>query len=73
MEDSKYKVVEYPRVRTQMELLMESLGAGSEETLLKKVFGSKNMSQADLLLRELEENNGIKTYARIPYMYDFSY
>ena len=73
LEDSKYKVVEYPRVKTQMELLMESLGTGSEETLLKKVFGSKNMSQADLLLRELEENNGIKTYARIPYMYDFSY
>ena len=70
---SDYHVVEYPRVKTQMELMMESFAGSGEGTLLKKIFGKKNVSQAEQILKDIEENNGVKTYVRMPYNYEFSY
>ncbi len=70
---SDYQVVEYPRVKTQMEMMMESFSGSGEETLLKKIFGKKNVSQAEQILKDIEENNGVKTYVRMPYNYEFSY
>ena len=70
---SDYYVVEYPRVKTQMELMMESFAGSGEGTLLKKIFGKKNVSQAEQILKDIEENNGVKTYVRMPYNYEFSY
>ena len=70
---SDYQVVEYPRVKTQMEMMMESFSGSGEETLLKKIFGKKNVSQAEQILKDIEGNNGVKTYVRMPYNYEFSY
>ena len=68
-----YHVVEYPRVKTQMEVMMESFSGSGEESLLKRIFGKKNVSQAEQILQDIEENNRVKTYVRMPYNYEFSY
>lgn len=71
IESSEFKVVEYPKVKTQMELLMEGLtGASDENALINKFFGKSNLSE---LLEDFQRSKGVKTYARMPYTLQLSY
>lgn len=68
---SEFKVVEYPKVKTQMELLMESFTGQSEENaLINKFFGKSNLSE---LVEDFQKSKGVKTYARMPYTLQISY
>ncbi|MBR5399681.1 MAG: signal peptide peptidase SppA [Bacteroidales bacterium] len=68
---SEFKVVEYPKVKTQMELLMESFTGQSEENaLINKFFGKSNLSE---LAEDFQKSKGVKTYARMPYTLQISY
>ncbi|MBQ6310285.1 MAG: signal peptide peptidase SppA [Bacteroidales bacterium] len=68
---SEFKVVEYPKVKTQMELLMEGFGGSSEENaLINKFFGKSNLKE---LIEDFQNSKGVKTYARMPYTFQISY
>ncbi|MBR4980722.1 MAG: hypothetical protein IKY05_04365, partial [Bacteroidales bacterium] len=63
MKTDGYKVVEYPKVKSQYESIMEMFGGGSSdsEAILKKI------------LTEFKDAKGVKTYARMPYTFMFNY
>ncbi|MBP5229721.1 MAG: signal peptide peptidase SppA [Bacteroidales bacterium] len=63
MNTEGYKVVEYPKVKSQYESLMEMLSGNSSdsEAILKKI------------LTEFKDAKGVKTYARMPYTFVFNY
>ncbi|MBR3303576.1 MAG: signal peptide peptidase SppA [Bacteroidales bacterium] len=64
-----YKVVEYPRVKSSYESLLESMNGSSDEAL---ALAKRILSE----VKELQESTAggrIKTYARMPYTYHFSY
>ena len=68
---SEFKVEEYPKVKTQMELLMESFGGSSgENALINKFFGKSNLNE---LIEDFRNNKGVKTFARMPYTLQISY
>ena len=68
-----YSVVEFPKVKSSFEMMMEGFTGSSEETLLKRIFKSRSLSEAERIIRDFEAHNGVKTYARMPYNYSFSY
>ena len=78
LDDSQYKVAEFPKTKTQMELIMESF-SGKEDASLRKVIEvlglekTVNAQELDNLIRELNGSNKAKAYARIPYAYQFNY
>lgn len=69
---SNYKVVEYPAVKTMEEILMAKIsGSGDDET------ASKILTDPEALIKKaysgLTKYRGVKLYARMPYVYEFSY
>ncbi|MBQ1882780.1 MAG: signal peptide peptidase SppA, partial [Bacteroidales bacterium] len=78
LDDSQYKVAEFPKTKTQMELIMESF-SGKEDASLRKVIEvlglekTVNAQELDNLIRELNGSKKAKAYARIPYAYQFNY
>ena len=68
---SDFKILEYPKVKTQMELLMESFGGSSEQdALIQRFFGKASFKE---LVEEFQNSKGVKTYARMPYTLQISY
>ena len=66
---AEYKVVEYPKVKSSFETLMESLSNGGKSaSLLPEQF--KGIERAYSSLNKFE---GSKAYARIPYIYEITY
>lgn len=66
---SNYRVVEYPVVKTPFDKLLDMLGGTSVSTeLLPEPFRSFGE-----IYGELTKEQGLKSYARIPYLYEFSY
>ncbi len=64
-----YRIVEYPQVKSSTEKLMEMLNESSvSSSLLPEPFRSMGK-----IYGKLAEEKGIRTYARIPYMYEFRY
>ncbi len=64
-----YRIVEYPSVKTSTEKLIEMLTETSvSSNLLPEPF--KSISE---IYSKLSDQKGIRTYARIPYMYEFRY
>ena len=79
-ENLQYKVVEFPKVKTQFELFMEAFGNSSgEDTKLAKVLKTLNIdkevqtTELEALITQIKNSNGIRAYARIPYTYKFNY
>ena len=70
VEKSEYKVVEYPKVKTQMELLLEGFGASEQDALIQKFFGKSNLNE---LAEDFQNSKGVKTYARMPYTLQLTY
>ena len=66
---SNYRLNEYPAVKTSLEKLMESLGNAEA--------GVKILADPYALIEQayagLKEQRGVSTYARLPYVYEFSY
>ena len=67
LDDSQYKVAEFPKTKTQMELIMESF-SGKEDASLRKVIEvlglekTVNAQELDNLIRELKGSNKAKAY-----------
>lgn len=64
-----YRIAEYPAVKTSMEKFMTMLnGTSVKGALLPEQYRS-----FEKIYSSLSSQKGIKTYARIPYMYEFAY
>ncbi len=64
-----YKIAEYPTVKTSMDKLMAMLN----ETSVKSTLLPKQYRTFEKIYSSLSSQKGIKTYARIPYLYEFTY
>lgn len=70
VDNSEFKVVEYPKVKTQMELLLEGFGSSEQHALIQKFFGKANLKE---LAEDFQNSKGVKTYARMPYTIQLTY
>ena len=70
VDNSEFKVVEYPKVKTQMELLLEGFGSSEQDVLIQKFFGKANLKE---LAEDFQNSKGVKTYARMPYTLQLTY
>lgn len=70
VDNSEFKVVEYPKVKTQMELLLEGFGSSEQDALIQKFFGKANLKE---LAEDFQNSKGVKTYARMPYTLQLTY
>ncbi|MCI1720497.1 MAG: signal peptide peptidase SppA [Bacteroidales bacterium] len=69
---SSYRVVEYPSVKTMEEKIMDKIsGSESDEA------SAKILTDPEALIKKayssLTKYKGVKTYARLPYIYEFNY
>ena len=67
---NNYRIVEYPAEKTSLDKIMDMLGGGSaiSTDLLPEPFRSFGE-----IYGKLTGEQGLKNYARIPYLYEFSY
>ena len=66
---NSYRVVEYPAMKSSFDRLLDMLGGSSVSTdLLPEPF--KSFGE---IYGKLTEEQGLKSYARIPYLYEFNY
>lgn len=66
---NEYRIVEYPQVKTPLEKILEMLdGTSVTSNLLPEPFKSFGM-----IYGNLKDEQGLKSYARIPYLYEFNY
>lgn len=64
-----YRIAEYPAVKTSMEKFMTMLNG----TSVKGALLPEQYRAFEKIYSSLSSQKGIKTYARIPYMYEFAY
>ena len=64
-----YKIVEYPAVKTSVEKLMDML---NETNAASSALGEP-LKSLGKIYGELTGEKGMKSYARIPYIYEFNY
>jgi protease-4 len=64
-----YKIVEYPAVKTSVEKLMDML---NETNTASSALGEP-LKSLGKIYGELTGEKGMKSYARIPYIYEFNY
>lgn len=64
-----YRIVEYPAVKSSLEKFMQMLN----ESAVSASLLSDPYKAFEKTYSQLQKYNGIKTYARIPYMYEFTY
>ncbi len=63
-----YRIVEYPTVKTSMDKFMEMMGEGSASALLPDSYKT-----FEKIYSKLTNQEATVYYARIPYIYEFSY
>ena len=66
---NNYRIVEYPAIKTQVEKLLEMLN----ETSVKGNMLPEPFRNFGKIYGKLVDEQGMKSYARIPYMYEFNY
>ena len=66
---SEYRLAEYPKVKSSIEKLMESLG---ESTSSAKAL-SNPYSFIEYAYAKIKDENKVNTLARIPYLYEFNW
>lgn len=66
---NRYRVVEYPVAKTQFEKLLEML----EGTSVKGNLLPEPLKSLSKIYGKLTDEKGLKSYARIPYLYEFNY
>ena len=64
-----YRINEYPKVKTSIEVLMEQLGGASSSV---KVL-SNPYALIESAYKSLKDEREVKSYARLPYVYEFNY
>ncbi len=64
-----YRINEYPKVKSSLEILLEDLGGASESV---KVL-SNPYALIESAYKSLNEEKSVKSYARLPYVYEFNY
>ena len=66
---SDYRIVEYPTMKTSVEKFMEMFNSSSVRSYILP----ESLREIEKVYSSLADQDGIKTYARIPYIYELEY
>ena len=66
---SDYRIVEYPTMKTSVEKFMEMFNESSVRSFILP----ESLKEIEKVYSALAEQEGVKTYARIPYIYELEY
>ena len=66
---SDYRIVEYPTMKTSVEKFMEMF----DESSVRSFILPESLKEIEKVYSTLADQEGVKTYARIPYIYELVY